>query len=257
MRYVSLVALVSVGILSVSCKPREYNSAETKSSLDREVNAMAFNALKIWSGDVATDGSPLKEILDYPAHPLSYHSYQGKADADEVFYSDGAAYNPTVITPVNPSDTRVGSAEYGYPKIQLTQGLRVVKDGEDEILVYPVNKTSGKFLQLRFAKENTQITNQQAAEKHCASSNQRLPTSREVFDFCTAETPDLLSGKYYAAKYPESGRCAKRFVLSATVSTRDLSRSFRFEGWGGLLKSATRSPNAAYDRGAVTRCVGR
>lgn len=257
--YSSLIALVSVGILSVSCKHRAYNSAETKGYANQDaagaVNAMAFNALKIWNGEVAADESQVKEILEYPTHPLSYQSYQGKPDADEVFYSEGREYNPAVITPA--SATGVGSAEMGYPKIQLTEGLRVERDGEDEILVYPVNQKSGKSLKLRFTKEDLQITNQEAAVKHCANKNLRLPTSREVFDFCTAGISGLLNGKYYAAKYPETGRCAKRFVLSATVNANRLTHSFRFEGWNGLMKTATRSPNASHDPGTVTRCVGR
>jgi len=258
MQYVSLFALVGMGILSFSCKPRAFNSAETKSSMGQgsagDVNAMAFNALKIWNGETASDGSQVKETLEYPTHPLSYQSHQGKPDADEVFYSAGNEYVPAVITP--PSATGA-SAEMGYPKIQLTEGLRVERDGEDEILVYPVNKKSGKSLRLRFTKEDSQVTNQEAAVKYCSSKNMRLPTSREVFDFCTAEIPGLLNGKYYAAKYPETGRCAERFVLSATVNANRLTHSFRFEGWYGLMKTATRSPNVALDPGAVTRCVGR
>jgi hypothetical protein len=259
MLYASLIALIGMGILSVSCKPREYNSAETKSSVSQgsagEVNAMAFNALKIWNGEVLPDGSPAKEILEYPTHPLSYNSYQGKPDADEVFYSAGSEYVPAVITPA--SVTGVGSAEMGYPNIQLTEGLQVEKDREDEILVYPANKKSGKSLRLRFTKEDSQVTNQEAAVKYCASRNMRLPTSREVFDFCTADILGQLKGKYYAAQYPETGRCAKRFVLSATVNIYRLTHSFRFEGWNGLMKTATRSPSAVHDPGTVTRCVGR
>lgn len=259
MIHASLIALVSVGILSISCNPRAFNSAETKSPVAGgsagDVNPMAFNALKIWNGEVAPDGSQVKEVLEYPTHPLSYHSYQGKPDVDEVFYTAGKEYHPTVTKPA--SGTGVGSAEMGYPQIQLTEGLRIERDGEDEILVYPVNRKSGKSLRLRFTKEDSQVTNQEAAVKYCASRNLRLPTSREVFDFCTADTPGLLNQKYYAAKYPETGRCAKRFVLSATVHARLLTHSFRFEGWNGLMKIATRSPNAVHDPGAVTRCVGR
>lgn len=259
MLHTSLISLVGMGIIAVSCKPREYNSAKTKNSVSQssaaDVNAMAFNALKIWNGEVSPDGSPAKEILEYPTHPLSYNSYQGRPDADEVFYSAGSEYVPAVITPA--SVTEVGSAEMGYPEIQLTEGLRVDKEGEDEILVYPVNKKSGKSLKLRFTKEDSQVTNQEAAVKYCASRNMRLPTSRELFDFCTADISGLLKGKYYAAQYPETGRCAKRFVLSATVNANRLTHSFRFEGWNGLMKTATRSPNAVHDPGTVTRCVGR
>lgn len=81
--------------------------------------------------------------------------------------------------------------------------------------------------------------------------------SREVFDFCTAGTPQLMNDKSYAAKYPKDGRCAERFVLSATVSAWDLNRAFRFSGWDGLMAAKHRSFNAVSSPGSVTRCVGR
>ena len=259
LQHIFLITIVSFGILTVSCKSQEYDSVKSNSLLSQgvaaEVNPMAFNALKIWGGDVAPDGTPIKEILEYPTVPLNYRSYQGKVVADEVFYSGGIEYSPTSIAP--PSGTSVGNVEMGYPKIQLTKGLRVEKDGEDEILVYPVNQKSGRSLRLRFSKEDPKVSNQDAAVNYCAGKNLRLPTSREVFDFCTAETPNLLKGNNYKAEYPETGRCAKRFVLSATIDDRILKHSFRFEGYTGLMKIASRSPNASFDPGSVTRCVGR
>lgn len=258
MKFSVLLAAAGLGLLSVSCIQRGYNQTGVKNSTAQnsnpQVNALAFNALKIWGGDTDVDGNPLKEILELP---VSYPSLQGRADADDVFYSKGAEFNPKAIATPKAGETKVGPTDMGYPDIKLTEGLKIEKDGEDEILVYPVNEKSKKSLKLRFTKENREINNQVAAVKYCSSQNLRLPTSREVFDFCTADTPLLMDGALYAAKYPKTGRCSERFVLSATVSAFDLSRAFRFDGWSGLMVAQHRSFNAVSSPGAVTRCVGR
>lgn len=258
MNYVLLLAGAGLGFLGLSCVQRGYNQTGVKNSTSQssnpQVNPLAYNALKLWSGEVEADGSALKEVLELP---VSYPSLQGRAEADDVFYSKGDEFNPKVIATPKAGDTKVAPADMGYPDIKLTEGLKIEKDGDDEILVYPVNEKSKKSLRLRFTKENREINNQVAAVKHCASQNLRLPTAREIFDYCTADMSQLMNGDLYAAKYPKTGRCAERFVLSATVSAWDASRAFRFEGWNGLMEAKHRSFNPVSSPGAVTRCVGR
>lgn len=137
--------------LSISCVTLDYNKFGSNESFSQnaefQVNPMAFNALKIWNGEVEPDGSALKEILEYS---VNYPSLQGKTDADEVHYSEGSEFNPKVIATPKPGDTRVGNAEMGYPDIKLTEGLKIEKDGDDDVLIYPVNEKSKKALSVLF-----------------------------------------------------------------------------------------------------------
>lgn len=236
--------VLCAGLFAVSCVQRDYNSGDNAPPPKKEVpqnqdgnqnttggtttaptltlvqiNPKAFNAFNIWRGG---QGS---EILDYPQ---GYDVIDGSTTPDGVFYVERDAYW---------KDQKF----IGVP----TEGAKVVND----VLEYPVK--NGKQLKLKFTKISEKTMPHRDAVAYCKNQGLRLPTVRELFDFCAAGVTEPNYGpNYQAGKYPSTARCWETYPWSASVYSYDRSDAWLFNGYGGIPNSFT----FYYTYGV--RCVG-
>ena len=203
--------MCAVGIL-VSCGFGHNTGSELKdtpaSDAVTQVNPKAFNAFNIWR-----DGQG-SEILDYPQ---GYEIQEGTTEADGVFY-----VNEYVSVP--------------------TEGAKVVND----VLEYPAR--NGKQLKLKFTAATPTEMNHNDAVAHCKQQGLRLPTIREVFDFCAAGTLPNAEGNFdYSRCNPDD------YPWSASVDTNDRDQAWLFDPQYGFVYSDIRSGHFyVYN----VRCVG-
>jgi hypothetical protein len=226
MRSLFGVELACAAFALVQCTPRQFNGgSEVKdapvSGGVTQINPKAFNAFNIWR-----DGQG-SEILDYPQG----YDYRGddRTTPDGVFYVENAAYW---------KDKKF----MGVP----TAGAKVVND----VLEYPVQ--NGKQLKLKFTETSEKKMYLADAVTYCKDQGLRLPTARELFDFCAAGVTEPNYGpNFYLEKYPSTARCERSiWIWSASVYSDYRRIAWLFSGFHGYVNPLTRN-----DTGGV-RCVG-
>jgi hypothetical protein len=222
MRILFATGMACVACALVQCKPREFNNDSGVKNADPavcppQVNPNAFNAYNMW-----LDGS-CDPVLN---PPQDYENITSQEDG--VFYESGKAYSsmknnqqPILI---------------GVP----TAGAAV----EGDLLVYPAR--GKRTLKLRFAPPSATKNSQSDAVKHCSEKGLRLPTIRELFDFCVADTPKSADGSY------PKNRCGSS-LLSASVFSHSRSNAWIFDSSSGHVSNVA----IRFDpHGVGVRCVG-
>lgn len=220
---------VALGLaVLASCKSREFTNAgeavNTTASADSEqVNAKAFNAFDLWR-----DGRG-SEILEYPA---KYGNPDGnRVTVDGIFYvslldywqncqlEDCGDYKPKF-----PGSTRTRF------KAVPTEGAKVV----DDVLIYPVRH--GKQLKIKFEKTPEKGKVHRDAVEDCKRRGLRLPTIRELFDFCAAGVTVANYGPNWSdSEYPEFGsRCGNKLIYWS-VSKDEMSGSYGLMFYHGTV----------------------
>lgn len=226
MRIFLAAELICSACALVQCTPRQFNSESGVKNATNgvtQVNPMAFNAFDIWR-----DGRDA-EMLAYP-QGYDDDSYQNQATRDGVFYVDRAEYwTPYKFT----GDT--------------TEGAKVVGD----VLEYPVN--NGRQLKLRFTEQSKNTMTQVVAMRQCKKQGLRLPSVRELFDFCSAGVTYDPNGS--DRKYPESARCGHFDIWSASLEPVNTSLAWLFAGSYGHGNVGLNNRSEAYDSYRM-RCVG-
>jgi hypothetical protein len=242
--FFSVSFLLCFGLLS-SCKTRSSTKSLEASRIEdrvKEVNPLAFNAYNIWR--------------------------EGE-DSERTSYPDG-----WIKGSVGRPDQGVFSVELSefYKRVKIdgvtrpqfiavpTEGAVVVSD----VLQYP--ERSRRILRLRFLESDSLPRTSTQAMKQCQDQNGRLPTARELFDFCTAgvEGPNYGPG-FQESKYPKSGRCVGslwtaslyyRGALFGGVFSSEPNSVWTFNGDRGLL-SLLGVPDYGGADYAGVRCVAK
>lgn len=188
---------------AANAEPTHPNPGGASDPSAKQVNPMAFNAYLLWRDG---GGQP---ILTYPGNPgnNAKTAPQDYEKAGGVFFeSSDSSYDPFSV----PSD-------YGL----ATEGAVV----EGDTLIYPVR--NGQQLKIKFSipqKVETKI-----ARDWCSKKGLRMPTLREMFDFCNAGTPRGVNWEY-----PKS-RCRDKTSYTSYITTtfNKLSEnSFGAAGYG-------------------------
>jgi len=175
-----------------------------------QVNPMAFNAVNVWR-----DGQG-SEMMGYPQ---GYDDVIGMTTPDGVFYVEDALYW---------TDRKFSGIS--------TEGAKVANGARE----YSVQ--NGKKLKLRFSQISEQKMPHADAVKYCQSRGLRLPTARELFDFCTAEVSEPNYGpNFERGKYPLMARCAGRYIWSASINAVHRSYGWMFSGHFGDTFSVIRT----------------
>ncbi|MEI8028100.1 MAG: hypothetical protein WCI18_17260 [Pseudomonadota bacterium] len=230
MRILFALGLTCAACMMVQCKTGEINyGSEVKNATEGDgvpqVNPKAFNAYNIWGDGNGT------EILDYPQ---GYEVPSGRTNPDGVFYVHqnmfrGGAYNDFIATP--------------------TDGAKVVNN----VLEYPVR--NGRQLKLKFTQISENGMSHDLAVAYCKDQKQRLPTIRELFDFCAAGVVEPNYGdSFRKGKYPSTARCGESFLWSASLNSNRLSEGWRFIRDEGIVDFVYRS--GPYVVPFKVRCVG-
>ena len=121
----------------------------------------------------------------------------------------------------------------------------------------------GKTLSIKFTEATEKKLPHSHALAYCRSQGLRLPTIRELFDFCASGVTGPNYGPFFEkGKYPASERCGGGELWSASI-VHNWGHPGRFawaNAWiwnnlDGSLKSGSRRLSPWDERFAV-RCVG-
>jgi hypothetical protein len=222
------ISLISAVVLasSMGCKNREFsNNSESNLFAGRNAKLVPFNAYNIWR-----DGAGA-EILDYPK---DFDVREGKAVPDGVHFVEWAAY--------------LGTNDANFIGVPTT-GAKVVKD----VLEYPVSEKTGKALRLKFSNATFRVFYYDEALSHCKENGMRLPTIRELFDFCAAGVSEPNYGPDFDKmfKYPQSAPCYQKSYWSASLWAEHRGNAWMFEGYKGTVATDARFGNMK----KAVRCV--
>lgn len=199
-----------------------------------QIDPKFFNAFDRWDR-----GNQVDERDSFEVYPGDYSSSEGGRKADNIFFVDTAVFSPD------------GERFTGRP----TPGARVegpISESVDSkkaakmegTLVYP--EKSGRTLTLNFTALSKDEMNHERAQNHCAKEKGlRLPTARELLDFCTAGFELADEGRFL------KHRCGylSSYTWTASVSSSSVTSAWLFIGDVGILNTNHRgNPN-------YVRCV--
>lgn len=250
--------ILCAGLFVVSCVQRDYNTTETKAFKDTKTtvknpdgtftvtcdwgaveenvpaekindvckpvptptptptpppNKLPFNAFEMWR---TGQGSA---VLDYPQ---GYEITSGSTSPDGVFYENYEVYWAN-FTPI------------GVP----TAGAFV----SGALLTYPAQ--GERTLKLKFSPESPGVMIHSEAVQYCREKGLRLPTVRELLDFCAAGyARHVYDGRY------STHRCGENGLWSASVRSSSRASAWQFSGGFGNVEYYWR-----YNTRGV-RCVG-
>lgn len=138
--------------------------------------------------------------------------------------------------------------------VSANEGLRKPTDGAsvsgevmtDAIrsgtLAYPARE--GRLFKLKFTQQSSVEMSHAEATKYCRDMGFRLPTIRELFDFCAAGTAPNQAGNY------DKHRCSAKGIWSSSVYADDRMYAWEFGQFGYV------HANFRFSKYLV-RCVGR
>lgn len=245
-RSIPILLLVVPNLLSLSCKTRSFDTTGTKQSGSGEgtsaqvtqVDPMRFDAYLVWKEGqewLEGAGGDRKDWTKYPKQNeggMKTNTGYGEEwpnKADGIFYVPTSEFfgeetktgRPFTGKPTRGATVEGGTStydEYTYTdprtKNKIPQGRREAPTVAGGTLVYPVKE--GRQLRLTFTEysDNDKSLILLGAADRCAMRKQRLPTIRELFDYCTAGTnPDSKN------TYPNH-RCGSKQVWSASFVYR-------------------------------------
>jgi hypothetical protein len=280
MRILRFSGLVLVAVSAISCKSLEFNANSQKNSVTgagQQVDALAFNALEIWAG--RGDANPVTNV------PTEW-SVIVNNEEPSVAFGWGPPRAPVKVLSMTPqqkktffierSCTGFGDAQFCNDGFfdQKKNFVAVITAGatvEGNTLNYGINERTNRELKLVFSDilpEKTQFE----AQADCGSKKMRLPTAREIFDFCGAGIPELNYGPDYSKqmnRYPVTARCGKDSgagigtitLWSVSVPAWDVDNAYVWSNGFVLAHSRARDgysrKNPPENEKKAYRCVAR
>jgi len=178
-----------------------------------KIDALALNAFNLWNFGEG------KTLYNFPA---KYQQTSGEISPDNLFYVQKSEIN----------------GEGGNLVLRPTEGATV----SDNILRYP--EVDGRKLELKFSSVSPRKMKHSDAIKYCKKMGQRLPSIRELFDFCNIGTRFVpLREEFVLLKdeFPEN-RCNKHaFIWSFTLRSERRALAWTFNGPSGRPMGQIRS----------------
>lgn len=256
----SSIILFAAVFSSIGCKVRTFGSGDVSSrdgdgSSEDKIDPRAYNAFHLWAKkhviDVSSESSDEPRMVHLSQKPLTefpknYAVKSGEASVDDVFFvhpntwrADGKftgrwtkLYGQNIYTP-----------ELGWHTLEVKEQPAVKGD----YVVYP---GIPRPLTLKFSKASGRAYTHDDAVEYCKKENGRLPTAREILDFCAMGLEEGTYGKNnsYAEKSKDA-RCAKQDLWTLSLNSRDVSSAWRFDSNDGDLDAKSR------DSSYLVRCV--
>jgi hypothetical protein len=222
MSFLNLALFAVFAMLVFGCKTRGQNAGLDSTVVQKIV---PFNAYNIWR-----DGGG-EAVLTYPD---DFDVREGQARTDGFHFVEWSEF--------------WGKTKEDFLGVPTT-GVTVKKD----TLVYPPNEKSGEILKLRFTSETFRHFGFDKARSYCSERGMRLPTIRELFDFCTAGLVGANYGPGFDElyTYPEKAQCYRKGYWSTSLVSETRNVVWTFYGEKG-----TAEPSARFGSSVMkVRCV--
>jgi hypothetical protein len=176
------------------------------------MNRLPFDSFNTWRYGQGTG------IFKYP---WDYDETRGKSTPDGVFF-------------VSDNEYLVPNVSHSIFKGVPTQDAKVLND----VVEYP--SKDGRNLKLKFTKISDKEMPHVKAVAHCKKQGLRLPTVRELFDFCAAGVTEPKYGPNGSiGRYSATERCGKEVTWSLSISS-ELSHAWYFSAPWGNVRPADR-----------------
>jgi hypothetical protein len=256
--YLFAAAVVSVALSSTACKQREFNGgSDIKSDARTPENFLPFNALKM------LEDPKTEPITSYPKNyeKLGFNIVKPDGNglipvaSDLVFYSAikdwfGSKTVDADIRPNGQPGTVVvgGTKVVDYQLVATPTSYATVKgDNEDDpasggVLTYVFE---GRTLAIKVSELQENELNHADAAEACAQKQLRLPTARELFDFCFAGRTKLDKPN---PMNPLNSRCSFRYNWTVTVKADNRQNAWAVGNWVSWSDRQNKEP---------FRCVGK
>lgn len=217
MRILSLTGLVVIAGFLVQCKPRQFNDnsavKESVTNTSGQVDPKYFNAFDMWE-----KGDQSGSLRD--TYPTDYKLMEGSRSSDNIFYVAYKEFipNPNSFFGGKPTvGARVEGPVLGEPKKKAAKA--------EGVLIYP--EKNGRTLRLKFsALSERGMYHDEARDFSAPEKGLRLPTARELLDFCTAGLTPNKEGK------SEQHRCGfLDSTWTASVLADSISSAWVFNGY--------------------------
>jgi hypothetical protein len=175
-----------------------------------QVDSDGFDAFLVWRDGRGLNGT--NGVFDYPARYKLVDF--GETRADSVFFDKFEEYF---------KDGRLSSKPTSGA---IVTGSIVSKRNASGVLWYPLRE--GRSLNLSFTSRTAGATRHETARVYCKEIGGRLPTIRELFDFCAAGTEINKKGLF------TSHRCTDDCVWSASIDADAQGNAWLFSGYVGI-----------------------
>ncbi len=203
--------LLGSGFGAVSCKNRDYNSANVQ-SVGGTIDPMAFNAYYMWSFGKGTPE------LEYPKD----YTDTGKPGDDD--------YKDNDYTFIDSGEDFFAYMRQSKKTFDLKPDVEAIADGNK----LSFQSRGGRVLSMTFTRVDGAKTQLGAAEA-CKNIKLRLPTVYEIANYCITKTErDSTDGSY------KKNRCSGS-IWSATKLRQDESFAWAFDAKEGILAHPDRS----------------
>lgn len=264
-----LLILTVAGSLSFAvagCKTRSFGG-QLKGTLDdsKDPGSVPFNALQIlqdpktnpvreypknykgnWNIVVGPNGDGLREVASDGVFFSSRKDWFTTVEYQKDKAAGGADQGDGVYAPVDEGSLGgqgkmdIESAEpTKYAKVSGTDASNKKSGG---VLTYELE---GRVLKLKFTElqdNGVKKTHAEAIE-HCAAQNLRLPTARELFDFCTVGIESKLIPNSKVKSWAFVHRCENASnVWSMTLRANNLKEAWVNAGWPRSTARTEKNP---------------
>ncbi|MEY3901729.1 MAG: hypothetical protein RL189_1035 [Pseudomonadota bacterium] len=255
----------TLSVLAAGCKTRSFGG-EIKGTLDKteDLGPLSFNALEMlkdqkltpvteypknykgnWNIVLGPNGDGIREVPSDGVFFSSRKDWFTTMQYDQQTMGGGANRGDGVFEPVDEGGLG-GLKKVDMPTAEPTSYAKVTADDPSKkssggVLTY---EFEGRVLSIGFTEiqENEVKKTHAEAIEHCAAKNLRLPTARELFDFCTAGLEaKLLPSKVKSWAFVH--RCVNVYhPWSMTLRANNLKQAWVNAGWPRSTDRTEKNP---------------
>lgn len=252
------VVVAATVFLSIGCKDRTYDSSVSSEKSQDKIDPRAYNAYHLWTRtfliDISGETSHDPDYVNLKKEPITefpkkYDVKSGSAgdnELDDVFFVHPNSWREKgefISAPTKLYGERIWTPDVGWHSTDVGEQPKV----EGDTLNYP---SAPKPLRLKFSTASETAYKHNEAVKYCKKKNGRLPTAREIFDFCVMGLKEGSFGKNNSyAQNKNDPRCAKQDLWTVSLNFNDVSTAWRFDSNDGDLDTKSR------DNSYLVRCV--
>ncbi|NBX16135.1 MAG: hypothetical protein EBR09_02090 [Proteobacteria bacterium] len=228
-KYLAVTLALGAAFSAAGCKKREFNSgAEIKADLESTSNGLPFNALKVIEDPKTAPITAYPKNFGKPGVNIIKPDGNGllSVASDQVFFSSMKDWFGSTTVEVNKVKK---TFEY---QLQATPTTYVTVTDDDEndgqgggVLTY---KLDGRTLEIKVSEVQDTEMNHTDAINACASKQLRLPTARELFDFCFAGREKPANP---APMNPLNTRCTFRYNWTTTLKADNREHAWAAGNW--------------------------
>lgn len=228
-QFLLFTAALSVTLSNTACKKRDFNSAsDIKADFESSPTVLPYNALKVLEDPKTAPLTAYPKNFGKPGINIIKPDGNGilAVESDQVFFSAMKDWFGSKTLDVQGSKKKVDYQLQATPTSYVTVKADDENDGQSVgLLTY---KIDGRTLDIKVSEvQDTEMSHTDAISA-CARKNLRLPTARELFDFCFAGREKLSDP---SPMNPLNTRCSFRYNWTTTLKADNRADAWAVGNW--------------------------